>query len=208
MRFPKRETSMLEAILPLVLFALVATSTPGMATTLSTASGAQFGFRRSVPLMAGSAAGLATVAAAGAAGLAGLLAAVPSLQLAMKIAGSLYLVWLAVKIGRSGPPNLDVAMASPNSFLGGAGLQWMNPKGWAMGLGAAASFAALADGPLQLALLLGAVFGLAAAVSLSLWCVAGTLLARLLRTERQWRVLNIALGLLLAASIIPMWQSA
>lgn len=198
---------MFETILPLVLFALVATSTPGMATTLSTASGAQFGFRRSVPLMAGSAAGLATVAAAGAAGLAGLLAAVPSLQLAMKIAGSLYLVWLALKIGRSGPPNLDVAMARPNSFLGGAGLQWMNPKGWAMGLGAAASFAALADGPLQLALLLGAVFGLAAAVSLSLWCVAGTLLARLLRTERQWRVLNIALGLLLAASIIPMWRT-
>jgi threonine/homoserine/homoserine lactone efflux protein len=208
MRLLKRGNSMFEAVFPLVLFALVSTSTPGIATTLSTASGAQFGFRRSVPLVAGSAAGLASVAAAGAAGLAGLLAAVPSLQLAMKIAGSLYLIWLAVKIGRSGPPNLDVAMGTPNSFFGGAGIQWMNPKGWAMGLGAAASFAALANGPLQLALLLGAVFGLAAAVSLSLWCVAGTLLARLLKTERQWRVLNIVLGLLLAASIIPMWRAA
>ncbi|MER8713762.1 LysE family transporter [Mesorhizobium sp. M1295] len=194
---------MFETVLPLVLFALVSTSTPGMATTLSTASGAQFGFRRSIPLMAG-----ATVAAAGAAGLAGLLAAAPSLQLAMKIAGTLYLVWLALKIGRSGPPNLDVTMAKPNSFLGGAGLQWMNPKGWAMGLGAAASFAALASGPLQLALLLGTVFGLAAALSLAAWCVAGTLLARLLRTERQWRILNAVLGLLLAASIIPMWRTA
>ncbi|TGU33954.1 LysE family translocator, partial [bacterium M00.F.Ca.ET.152.01.1.1] len=95
---------MSETIIPLVLFALISTATPGIATTLSTASGAQFGFRRSVPLMAGSAAGLATVAAAGAAGLAGLLAAIPSLQLAMKIAGSLYLIWLAIKIGRSGPP--------------------------------------------------------------------------------------------------------
>ena len=197
---------MSETIIPLVLFALISTSTPGIATTLSTASGAQFGFRRSVPLMAGSAAGLATVAAAGAAGLAGLLAAIPSLQLAMKIAGSLYLIWLAIKIGRSGPPNLDISMAKPNSFFGGAGIQWMNPKGWAMGLGAAASFAALADGPLQLALLLGAVFGLAAAFSLSLWCVAGTLLARLLKTERQWRTLNIVLGLLLAASILQMWR--
>ncbi|TGQ36448.1 LysE family translocator [Mesorhizobium sp. M00.F.Ca.ET.216.01.1.1] len=199
---------MLEPVFPLVLFALVSTATPGMATTLSTASGAQFGFRRSIPLMAGSAAGLASVAAAGAAGLAGLLAAAPSLQLAMKMTGSLYLIWLALKIGRSRPPKLDVAMARPNSFFGGAGLQWMNPKGWAMGLGAAASFAALADGPMQLALLLGAVFGLAAAVSLSLWCVAGTLLARLFRTERQWRVLNTVLGLLLAASIIPMWRTA
>ncbi|TPI34862.1 LysE family translocator [Mesorhizobium sp. B3-1-9] len=197
---------MSDTIIPLVLFALISTSTPGIATTLSTASGAQFGFRRSVPLMAGSAAGLATVAAAGAAGLASLLAAVPSLQLAMKIAGSLYLIWLAIKIGRSGPPNLDISIAKPNSFFGGAGIQWMNPKGWAMGLGAAASFAALADGPLQLALLLGAVFGLAAAFSLSLWCVAGTLLARLLKTERQWRMLNLVLGLLLAASILQMWR--
>ena len=199
---------MLQPILPLILFAFVATATPGIATTLSTASGAQFGFRRSVPLMAGSAAGLATVTGAAAAGLAGLLLAMPSLQLAMKIAGSLYLVWLAFKIGRAGPPNLDVTMARPNSFFGGAGIQWMNPQGWAMGLGAAASFAALADGPLQLALLLGAVFGLAAALSLSLWCVAGTLLARLLRTERQWRALNIVLGLLLAASILQMWRPA
>ncbi|AZO11918.1 MULTISPECIES: LysE family translocator [unclassified Mesorhizobium] len=199
---------MSETVIPLVLFALVSTSTPGIATTLSTASGAQFGFRRSVPLMAGSAAGLASVAAAGAAGLAGLLTAVPSLQLAMKIAGSIYLIWLALKIGRSGPPNLDVSMARPNSFFGGAGIQWMNPKGWAMGLGAAASFAALADSPVQLALLLGSVFGLAAAFSLSLWCVAGTLLARLLKTERQWRALNIVLGLLLAASILQMWRPA
>ena len=123
---------MLQSILPLILFAFVATATPGIATTLSTASGAQFGFRRSVPLMIGSAAGLATVTGAAAAGLAGLLLAVPSLQLAMKVIGSLYLLWLALKIGRAGPPNLDVTMARPNSFLGGAGIQWMNPKGWAM----------------------------------------------------------------------------
>ena len=187
---------MFEPIMPLVLFAIVATTTPGIATTLSTASGAQFGFRRSVPLLIGSAAGLATVTAAAAAGLAGLLLAVPSLQLAMKIAGSLYLGWLAIKIGRSGPPNLDVTMTRPNSFLGGAGIQWMNPV------------AALASGPMQLALLLGATFGLAAAASLSLWCVAGMLLGRLLKTEWQWRALNIVLALVLAASIIPMWRSA
>ncbi len=35
--------------------------------------------------------------------------------------------------------------------------------------------------------------------------LAGLLLARLLRTERQWRVLNAVLGFLLVASIVPMW---
>jgi len=194
-----------DAILPLVLFVVVSTITPGGATTLATASGAQFGFRRSVPLMAGIAAGLASLAAASAAGLAGLLLAAPSLQTAMRVAGSAYLLWLAWKIARSGRPNMNANMGVPTSFLGGAGLLWLNPKGWAMALGAAASFAALASGPIQLAFLLGTAFGLAAAMSLSLWCMAGLLLARMLRTERQWRVLNAVLGALLAASILPMW---
>ena len=194
-----------DAILPLALFVLVATVTPGGATTLATASGAQFGFRRSVPLMAGIAVGLATLAAAAGAGLAGILLAAPSLQTAMRLAGSAYLLWLAWQIARSGPPKLGTEVGVPTSFLGGACLLWLNPKGWAMALGAAASFAVLASGPFQLAVLLGSAFGLAAAVSLSLWCLAGLLLARLLRTERQWRLLNAALGVLLAASVIPMW---
>jgi len=194
-----------DTILPLILFVVVSTITPGGATTLATASGAQFGFRRSMPLMVGIAFGLASLAAAAAAGLAGLLLAVPSLQTAMRLVGSAYLLWLAWQIARSGPPSLRAHMGVPTSLLGGACLLWLNPKGWAMALGAAASFAGLASGPLQLAMLLGSAFGLAAAVSLSLWCLAGLLLARLLQTERQWRVLNAGLGFLLVASILPMW---
>lgn len=194
-----------EAYWPLAVFAVVSTITPGGATTLATASGAHFGFRRSVPLMAGIAVGLASMAAAAAAGLAGVLLTAPSLQLAMKAAGSAYLVWLALKIGRSGPPHLRPDLARPVGFVAGAWMLWHNPKGWAMTLGAAASFAALASGPAELAALLGPTFGVAAAASLSLWCLAGQLLARLLRTDGQWRALNAALGVLLVASIIPMW---
>src|SRR6185369_1550480 len=180
----------MQSWLPLILFAVVATGTPGMATMLATASGAQFGFRRSLPLLIGSACGLAGVAAASAAGLASLLLAVPSLQLAMKIAGSAYLLWLALKIGRNGAPKTETAMQRPTRFMGGAGLQWVNPKGWAMTFGAAASFAALAQGPTQLAALLAMTFGVAALAMLCIWCLAGFLLARILRTERQWRILN------------------
>lgn len=190
---------------PLILFAIIATSTPGAATMIATASGAQFGFRRSVPVMLGSAFGLATLGVAAGAGLAGLLLAAPSLQLAMKVAGSAYLIWLGWKVSRSGPPKPLSELAQPTPFIGGATLLWLNPKGWAMTLSAAASFAALASGPGQLALLLGAIFGLAASASLFLWCAAGLVLRRLLRAEWQWHLLNALLGLLLAASIIPMW---
>ena len=74
--------------LPLMLFVIVSTVTPGGATTLATASGAHFGYRRSLPMMAGIAAGLASMAAAAAAGLGSVLLALPTLQLAMKAVGS------------------------------------------------------------------------------------------------------------------------
>ncbi|HVJ34015.1 MAG TPA: LysE family transporter [Terriglobia bacterium] len=195
----------IEPLIPLILFALVATATPGAATTIATASGAQFGFRRSIPVMLGSACGLAALGLTSGAGLAGLLLAVPTVQGAMKLAGSAYLIWLGWKISRSGAPRPLTEQARPIRFIGGAGLLWLNPKGWAMTLSAAASFAALAGGPGQLGLLLGATFGLTALASLFLWCAAGLLLRRLLQSERQWRALNIMLGLLLVASIIPMW---
>ncbi|HVJ43922.1 MAG TPA: LysE family transporter [Dongiaceae bacterium] len=195
----------IETFIPLILFAFIATATPGAATTIATASGVQFGFRRSIPVMLGSACGLATLALASGAGLAGLLLAAPTLQGAMKVVGSAYLIWLGWKISRSGAPRPLTEQARPIRFMGGAGLLWLNPKGWAMTLSAAASFAALASGPGQLALLLGATFGAAATISLFLWCAAGLLLRRLLRSEGQWRALNRLLGLLLVASIIPMW---
>jgi threonine/homoserine/homoserine lactone efflux protein len=189
----------------MLLFVSIATLSPGGATALATASGAQFGFRRSLPLIAGIALGLATLAAAAAAGLAGLFLALPSFQVVLKGAGSLYLLWLAWKIGRSGRPNLDSKNERPLTFSAGVMLLWLNPKGWTMTLSAAASFAMLATSPAKLAALLGATFGVSATLSLSVWCVAGLLLARVLRTDLHWRLANAALGLLLAASIVPIW---
>ena len=196
----------IESLLPLILFALVSTITPGGATTLATASGAHFGFRRSIPVMGGFAFGLGSMACAAAVGLGGVLTALPMLQIAMKALGSLYLIWLAVRIGGSGQPREAGQMARPTGFLAGVWMLWHNPKGWAMTMGAAASFAALANNPLTLAMLLGMTFCVMAALSLTLWCALGQLFARLLNAPWQWRALNIFLACLLVLSIIPMWR--
>ena len=194
-----------QTLIPLALFVTVSTVSPGGATTLATASGANFGFRRSLPLIAGIAVGLASMAAAAAAGLAGLLLAMPSLQLVLKGIGSLYLLWLAWQLGRRGGPHLTAGSVRPSGFVAGLWMLWHNPKAWAMTVGAAASFAALADGPVRLGLLLFAAFGAAATLSLSLWCMAGLMLARLLRDDRQWRIVNATLGAMLALSVVPIW---
>ncbi|HEY8608340.1 MAG TPA: LysE family translocator [Noviherbaspirillum sp.] len=194
-----------EAVLQLAVFALSAALSPGGATTLATASGARFGFRRSLPFVIGVAAGMASLTGTAALGLASVLLALPSMQLALKLLGSLYLVWLAWRIGSAGAPALDTGMARPIGFLGSLGLLWLNPKGWVVALGAAASFSSVAAGPWQLATLIAVAFGLAALLSMALWCYAGLVFARLLKTDLHWRLANGTLGLLLAGSVIQIW---
>jgi threonine/homoserine/homoserine lactone efflux protein len=191
--------------LALLAFALSATTTPGGATLLATASGARFGLRRSLPLLAGISAGLAALAASAGAGIGTLLQAAPVLQSGMRVAGSAYLLWLAWKIARAGTPDLRRAEGrSPLGFLSGVVLLWLNPKGWMMALAASATYAGLAPSPASLALLLGTVFGIAAALSLMSWCAGGLVLARSLRTAAAWRAVNALLGVALAASVIPI----
>ena len=193
-------------LLSLLVFAVATTLTPGGATLLATASGARFGLRRSLPLLAGIAAGLAALVALAGAGLGSLLQAAPALQSAMRVAGSAYLLWLAWRIAWSGAP--DIRQAEGSSAMGfptGIALLWLNPKGWTMALAASATYAGLATSPASLAALLGAVFGIAAALSLLFWCACGLLLARTLRTTAAWRAVNAVLGAALAASVVPIW---
>jgi threonine/homoserine/homoserine lactone efflux protein len=131
----------------------------------------------------------------------------PGLQAGLRFAGSAYLLWLAWTIGRLGAPaSRKAAAASPIGFFKGLLLLWLNPKGWTMALAAASAYAGFSDDPLRLAILLGSVFGLPAMLSLTLWCLGGRWLSRVLKTEMQWRTANVSLGLLLAASVVPMWR--
>ena len=197
---------MTEQFLSLLAFGFVATLSPGGATTLATASGAQFGFLRSIPLMAGIAVGLASLVSAAALGLRSVTRAVPQLELWLRVVGSAYLLWLAWTIGRQAAGNKSSGPAAPIGFIAGLLLLWANPKGWTMAIAAAGTYGRLAGSPVALAAILGATFGVSAALSLSIWCTGGVWLARTIRSERGWRVLNVTLALLLAASIALMWR--
>ena len=190
----------------MVVLAVATTFTPGPSTLLAAASGARFGVRRTIPLMAGVAAGLASLMVAAAAGLMVLLQAVPSIQIVVKVLGSAYLLWLCWKISRTTPGGDEPGLLkSPVGFGAGMAVLLANPKAWSMAIAASATYAELVPNATLLALMLGAVFSVVAILATLFWCAGGVMLGSRLRSARQWKTVNLTLAGLTALSIIPLW---
>src|SRR5262245_33050881 len=116
--------------LAMAMFAFVMAFTPGPNNIMLAASGVNFGLARSTPHLLGVVVGFAVLVAACAAGLGLVFAALPSLQLVLKVAGALYMLWLAWKVATAHrSAGQGVEAAQPLTFWQAALFQWINPKG-------------------------------------------------------------------------------
>ena len=196
-----------EFFFPLAVLAVATTITPGPSTLLAAACGVRHGLVGSLPLAAGVAVGLASLMAAGAFGLSALLQSAPSLQLAIKVLGSLYLVWLAWRIFRSGTPQAseDAGEGRAMGFATGLTILFLVPKAWMMALAAAGAYAEFTSSSMELALLLSLTFGSAGLGAMLLWCLGGALLGRMLKTDAQWFAVNLVLAIVTVASVAIVW---
>ena len=193
----------LHDLLALALFAFVTSITPGPNNLMLLSSGATFGIRRSLPHMLGVALGFGAMIFALGAGLAELYRAVPWLNTALKLLGTVYLLWLAWKIARAQPAGTTAERRGrPFRFIEAAGFQWVNPKAWTMALSALALYAS--DGGFVAVAIVAALFTAVNLPSIAVWTLLGTAIARLLQDPVILRRVNIALALLLVLSVLPM----
>ncbi|WP_075182582.1 LysE family translocator [Pantoea sp. 1.19] len=198
----------LSLFLSMLGFLWVAAITPGPNNMLLTASGANVGFLRSLPLMIGIMIGMQIVLLLVAFGVGGLILLYPALHLLLKIAGSLYLLWLAWKIASAPFETLDTPGAPAKSmpFWQGGLLQVINPKAWLMALGAVASFSLVGEAYRGSVLAISGGLLLVNLVAGIAWLGFGTLIGRLLGSPRAWRLFNVAMGLLTAACVLLIWH--
>jgi len=189
-------------IVPVIVFAFSMTATPGPNNMMLTASGANFGFRRTLPHIIGVTIGCVGLMAAVALGLGQLFAAWPILQTSLKVVGSAYLLWLAWKIATAAPPSgARQADDKPLSVLQAAAFQFANPKAWIMAISGVASFTLAGEDFLVSALLLIGLMALVTVPAISLWAGFGVGVGRLLKTARHWRLFNLSMGGLTAACV-------
>jgi threonine/homoserine/homoserine lactone efflux protein len=184
------------------VFSVAAAGTPGPSNVLLTATGAQVGVLRGLPCLLGVALGMAVMMFVVAFGLGSVILGNPLVLWSIKWCGAAVLCWLAWKIAtaRRGGPG---TAGKPVGFVGAAAFQWGNPKSWLVCASAAATFLDQGGGnALSQSAALGLVFLLACLPSCLPWLAFGAVLQRVLRSERAFRVFNVAMGVLLAASVI------
>jgi threonine/homoserine/homoserine lactone efflux protein len=191
-----------ELLSALAVFALVTSITPGPNNLMLMASGANFGFRRTLPHMMGIGLGFMLMIVLVGLGLIQVFAAYPTFHTALKVVSICYLAWLAWKIANASAPDGVRPGARPLSFLQAAGFQWVNPKGWTMALSAIAAYAP-GQSPAGVAWVAGA-FGLAAIPMVCGWTVLGQQMRRFLTNPARLRAFNWTMAALLLASLIPV----
>ncbi len=195
-------------LIAFIVFAAVMYFTPGPNNVMLLSSGLTYGFRRTLPHIAGITFGMAFMIAAVGLGLGTIFIAYPVLQTILKYAGAAYLLYLAAAIAMSGPVKPDQDnRRTPMTFWGAAMFQWINVKGWVMVIGTITAYAGIASFPwnitiqVMLCLLLGVV-------ACSVWALFGSALRPVLTSRRLVRTFNIVMAVLLLASLCPVFMDA
>jgi threonine/homoserine/homoserine lactone efflux protein len=192
-----------EIVLGLALFALASSITPGPNNLMLMASGANFGFRRTIPHMLGVGLGFTLMVLLVGVGLVQVFNAVPVSYQILKVVSVVYLLYLAWKIGTAAPVAGEVdAAGTPFTFVQAALFQWVNPKAWTMALTAVSVYS-----PSQSVVAMAfvaAVFGTINLPCISLWTTLGQQLQRILTSPARLRVFNITMAMLLVSSLYPV----
>ncbi|WP_170526318.1 LysE family translocator [Ruegeria arenilitoris] len=191
-----------DILLALVAFAFVSSITPGPNNLMLMASGANFGFRRTIPHMLGIGLGFMLMVLLVGAGLVQVFEAYPVSHVILKIASVAYLLFLAWRIANAAPAKGPGYAGRPMTFLQAAAFQWVNPKAWAMALTATTAYAP--GQTLQAIALVAIVFGCVNLPSVSTWTVLGQQMARVLTNRRRLTVFNWSMAVLLVISLYPV----
>lgn len=193
-----------ETLLALIGFAVAASITPGPNNMMVFASAVNFGLRRSLRHMSGVVAGFSVLLAAVGAGLGALITAFPVFLSVAKVAGALYLIWIACKIARS--RKIDASGEStgkPLTFWQAVAFQWVNPKAWIMGLTAMSLYTDNAHYAASV-ILVALIFGVVTVPSISVWAIFGARLRAWLSEGNRLKWFNTTMAALLILSLWPM----
>jgi len=191
------DLSVLSAI---AIFAFVMSVTPGPNNIMLLASGAQFGYRQTLPHIFGILLGIASLLISVLLGIDIVFDIYPSFYDALKVIGSIYLCWLAWKVATASTESMAIEVESdearPLTLISALLFQFSNPKAWAMTIGSVSSFTMEGEGYIESGLWIIFCFAIAGFTAVSLWTCLGVSIAQRLTTVKRKKVFNYTMGIM------------
>ncbi len=194
--------TMFELYLALVLFAFVSSVTPGPNNVMLLASGANFGFIKTIPHMLGISIGHVFMTILIGTMIMEIFKLYPITFVLLKIFCAIYLIYFAWKIANISIKKSDKIQGKPFSFFQAAVFQWVNPKAWAMSLTAITIYAP--EKNFFSVCLVAIIFGFINLPCVSIWTIFGQNLRVFLNTNRRLKFFNFTMAFLLILTLYPI----
>lgn len=192
-------------MLPFILFAFVASITPGPTNILVLSNSARYGLKAALPIIFGACAGAAGLVLLVGSGFGRSLVHLPKVQMAMQWIGIAWLSYLAWQIFSAPAQAIEVdATEKPLGLIGAASLQLINPKTWMMALAVVSVFAGNGEERQSQVVVLSLVFFLISLPCLGTWALLGIGSARVFRSPKAMQHFNRGMALLL---LVATWLS-
>lgn len=183
-----------DTLIPMALFALATSATPGPVNVISAMSGASFGPLRSLPYVMGATTSFVAILLLVGFGLNAIIDWIERFSLLLTLAGSAYMLLIAYRIAMdSGELRLTEMSERRPGFRAGLITQALNPKAWIVSLSAITIYVSPhLDYILRLGIF-SALFFVICAVSLTGWAFVGFRVAKLTGNVARFNRLMAAL---------------
>lgn len=192
----------LEDLLALSGIALALTCGPGPNNAMLSASGANYGWRLSVPHAMGVTVGFPLLIIALAVGLERVVGAFPRIVEVLSWVGFAMILWYAWRIATAGGTKEQVK-DRPLTFMQAVAFQWVNPKAWALSVYITATYTVSESAGMN-TLLVAVVFLVSGFASSHAWVVFGAGIGKWLTRGWRLRTFDTVMALTLVASAIWM----
>ncbi len=193
--------NMFYAWLPFMLFAFVASITPGPTNILILSSSQRFGVMATLPAVVSACVAASLIVLISGAGAGEALRQYPLVRTGMSWAGALWLSWMSWQLFCAPATALEGEAQRPFTVRAAAMLQLINPKTWMMALAVVSLFAPNGAHPLREIAVMALLFLIISLLCLTVWAFCGRGVNKIFRTPASlvWFQRAMALCLLLSA---------
>ena len=188
---------------PFLSFGFIATFTPGPNNISCTSMGVLYGYKKTLRYILGITIGFFLVMLACALVASKLLTLLPTFETILRIAGAVYITWLAVETLQASY-TFDIEVQKPLGFWRGLMLQVLNPKAIVYGITMYSTFLKPITG--HIAYQIGSALSFAFVVFLatSSWALFGYVIHKYLDQPIIRKMVNIILAVLLLYTAIEL----